>query len=1036
MSSAEHGMHLYGHSRKGDSSQQERVLLDEGRGLYEGGRYRDALERFEAAIALGPERENTHLWRGRALFRLEVFEEAAQAYLNALRKASRPSSWVYREVASVFLAIAGERYRRARYAETLEACEQAIGYSSQGDGRWENEGEAWRYRGHALFYLKRQTEALKAYAEAVERGSVDQQLHCNMGEIFTADRQTAAALNAYQEALVVDSSSLPALKGKAQALFLLGAYVESLKAYQLVQPFEENDPTVPLSIGDLHLLLGHQVEAHQAYEAALHAVGEDIALLSRLITVAWQDYRPFAIIFELLYRFIVRMPSGAAQNAAFDRLGGVYGAYCTGAPLPLETLKEARDKLYGLLQHFSVKRWPDILSLMAQGDERRLAQLLILLAPLSPAGLTELAHRVTLHWEPSLPDDDLGIRLYHVLETYGVPFDDADWLFAGELMTRGLYIQVKSILVDLVRQRPSPDRLWFLARAMEGRGDPAREQIEVLRRFLASTGPADSRCGEAWKRIAEKTLAIGEDGMAAVEALKQAERYGVATPVLRAFRAGDWEAIPALRHHPDHAFPAVVVIDLENDYEPDAEPGSRVFEIGAVRVKGGTELDACHLVIRRDFPSRKVAQRQAEVVDPQEAIRLLREFTGTAILAGHNIQAFDALHLRGMGMALGDDQLVDTLIFARLLFPDSIHHSLGLLCQALHVPCEGEAHTALPDARACAGLLHALGEELVQRGERLIAGFRALGPPGSAFDRAVLQPRRIPASSGCVWELDPAPIPPHVLYQLRDTPASPALLKAMRAETDRLIERFDPDAAFVQHLPAAQKTLVAAGGRARLERMLARLGERADIYVVPNPQTPLCPHRLRKRIEQVGDPWVQLSLFCLYQASHNRDAGTLYPLRLPPQDASLEQLGQMLLRACCACEPEHAVTCDALCEANRAMEQSRVLLATHENLLQQRGVPRADCLIIDDAEKLQMHFAEYAAERITSEPVRARSVEAFQLLHTRIISLLEPYMEGRTGLRARLSLQLVLSLMRSRGDSEKTLLAALRAIGPVGEELA
>src|SRR5207245_592288 len=102
-----------------------------------------------------------------------------------------------------------------------------------------------------------------------------------------------------------------------------------------------------------------------------------------------------------------------------------------------------------------------------------------------------------------------------------------------------------------------------------------------------------------------------------------------------------------------------------------------------------------------------------------------------------------------------------------------------------------EAHHALPDAEACGKLLHALGEELLsKRCERLLSGFQAFVPRGSAFDRAVLQPRKIETDAQASWKLDATPAIPKVLVHLNDVLASSNIVQVLTStmKEDVLIE--------------------------------------------------------------------------------------------------------------------------------------------------------------------------------------------------------------------------------------------------------
>lgn len=76
----------------------------------------------------------------------------------------------------------------------------------------------------------------------------------------------------------------------------------------------------------------------------------------------------------------------------------------------------------------------------------------------------------------------------------------------------------------------------------------------------------------------------------------------------------------------------------------------------------------------------------------------------------------------------------------------------------------------------------------------------------------------------------------------------------------------------------------------RLDRLVAARQGDGELYLLPDPRTLLCPARLRRRIEDEPDAGRRLTLFCLYQASHNHDSQRLYPFRIPASEGLLAAL--------------------------------------------------------------------------------------------------------------------------------------------------
>ena len=289
----------------------------------------------------------------------------------------------------------------------------------------------------------------------------------------------------------------------------------------------------------------------------------------------------------------------------------------------------------------------------------------------------------------------------------------------------------------------------------------------------------------------------------------------------------------------------------------------------------------------------------------------------------------------------------------------------------------------------------------------------------------------------------------------KGTPPSPQLLQAIQTERDVLVECFDPEAAYTGCLPDSRKTVVTAATRTRVERILLLLHQRSDLFVLPDPYTLLCPHRLRRCILQEEDhDELQLALFCLYQASHNHDASTLYPLRLPVKpavitsngenayreqskyEADLQRLRQILIEACCMSDYDHADCCSAKLAAHQAAQSSSLLLATHESFLHQDHRLEGDLLIVDDIDDLQMHFAEYLAERVSGQQLLHWSKDIYDILATSISSYLNEHGD-LPAFHERLPFYRFMPyLTQPPSDEETSLLTLLRGRNLIGEAVA
>lgn len=597
--------------------------------------------------------------------------------------------------------------------------------------------------------------------------------------------------------------------------------------------------------------------------------------------------------------------------------------------------------------------------------EERCAEVLIHYANDPPLGLDTVAQALAHQWVQSGRTDKAAQRFYAIMGRYhGDPIALLRQLVpvliqAQRFAAAQIYIEV------LFRQRPDPDVLYTLVEVAAALGDTAA-YVTTLMRFI-TTYPTDQRVGTAWLALGDAELTL-HHVPAAITAFQAAERHGSHSTWFAAYRVGEWAQLVELKDHPDWAFPTVVVLDLEVDPTSETAPaGARVFEVGAIRAKGQTELATFQTYIKRTFTPRVWRTLDSQPVgtyrSAEETAHMLQAFIGSAWLVGHNLRAFDALHVRGMGVALAEERILDTLELARCLFPDSLHHHLTALCATYGLMLRAEErHTALPDARATLHLLYALGTDLTTRDAQLLAGIRALVPPASAIDCVLLRPRQLAADPSLGWTLRPGFSPLRTTTARGVLQPSTALRTALQGRDDAIVEIDDAEGAYVAALEPTVPTIVAVASRTRIERIIAAQAGNHALVVLPDPTTLLAAERLTRIIQATADPLHKLHLFCLYQAAHNRDAATLYPLRMPTVDVDSDIAR---LRA----DVEQAIDPQG---ADRPMLPSdcSVILTTHQTFFRTPTPPPAGRIIWDDSDDVVGRIGEYAALRLRSSELR------------------------------------------------------------------
>ncbi len=165
----------------------------------------------------------------------------------------------------------------------------------------------------------------------------------------------------------------------------------------------------------------------------------------------------------------------------------------------------------------------------------------------------------------------------------------------------------------------------------------------------------------------------------------------------------------------------VVVLDFEST---GLNTGSaRIIEIGAVKLEKGTIVDSFQELVDPGEPLPPKITEITGITDAMlsgrpraaEMLPKFMDFIGDCPIAAHN-SAFDAALLRAELKRLGreyENPVMDTLTYARKLYPQLKSFRLGALCKHLGVSLKN-AHRAVHDATATAQCLHRMFEETAE----------------------------------------------------------------------------------------------------------------------------------------------------------------------------------------------------------------------------------------------------------------------------------------------------------------------------------
>ncbi|NLI21209.1 MAG: PolC-type DNA polymerase III [Clostridiales bacterium] len=172
----------------------------------------------------------------------------------------------------------------------------------------------------------------------------------------------------------------------------------------------------------------------------------------------------------------------------------------------------------------------------------------------------------------------------------------------------------------------------------------------------------------------------------------------------------------------------VVVLDFETTgLSPAAD---RIIEIGAVKLAGGEIVEELSLLCDPGVSLKPKITEITGITDlmlrgkesPAEGVKKLLAFIGDCAVAAHNAP-FDVGFLSAECARMNivfHAPVLDTLVFARRLYPNLRSYKLGALCRTLGVSLKN-AHRAVHDAAATARCLAQMVSETAARGARTLA---------------------------------------------------------------------------------------------------------------------------------------------------------------------------------------------------------------------------------------------------------------------------------------------------------------------------
>ena len=171
----------------------------------------------------------------------------------------------------------------------------------------------------------------------------------------------------------------------------------------------------------------------------------------------------------------------------------------------------------------------------------------------------------------------------------------------------------------------------------------------------------------------------------------------------------------------------IVVLDFETTGLSTVH--DRIIEVGAVKLVDGQIVDELSFLCDPGVPLKPKITEITGISDlmlqgkesPAEGVTKLLEFIGDAAVAAHNA-SFDIGMLNAECERMGISfhaPVLDTLTFARRLYPNQKSYRLGALCRQLGVSLKN-AHRAVHDAAATAQCLIKMYEGAAEKGAKTL----------------------------------------------------------------------------------------------------------------------------------------------------------------------------------------------------------------------------------------------------------------------------------------------------------------------------
>ena len=209
--------------------------------VYSGqGRYGDAISAYHQAIQLDPEFAYPHNGLGNVYSDQSRYEEAIQAYQQAI--ALDPKfAYPYNGLGNVW-------YKQGRYDDAISAYNQAIRLDPKCATPHNGLGAVYRSQ-------DRYEEAIQAYQQAIALDPKFATPHNGLGNVYRSQDHYEEAIQAYRQAIALDPKFAYPYNGLGNVYSDQGRYEEAIQAYQQAIALDPKDATPHNGLGEIYMRL-------------------------------------------------------------------------------------------------------------------------------------------------------------------------------------------------------------------------------------------------------------------------------------------------------------------------------------------------------------------------------------------------------------------------------------------------------------------------------------------------------------------------------------------------------------------------------------------------------------------------------------------------------------------------------------------------------------------------------------------------------------------------------------------------------------